>query len=331
MPPCGSRQHVSISSEPDSTFDPRPRPNLFLVGAPKSGTTALATYLGEHPDVFMAPWELNYFGTDLSFRTTTGAPSRIRLEDYLSTFSSHGSQRYRGDHSVFYLYSGDAAQEIRAFAPEARIVVILRNPVDQMYSEHSELLYQGDENIPDFATALEAEKDRALGKRIPPGCRKPFALQYRAVARYHDQVERYLKTFGPERVCVVVHDDLVRDTPGAYHHVLEFLQVDPEHEPEFRVVNPNKAVRNAALRDVLRATTPDSSPTLRRLGRLVVRSDRARGRLRRWLHVVNTKERPRPMLDPALRRRIQEELADDVRRLEGLLDRDLATWRTPAT
>ena len=248
---------MSISSAPDSTFDdPRPRPNLFLVGAPKSGTTALATYLGEHPDVFMAPWELNFFGTDLSFRTSTGAPSRIRLEDYLSTFSSHGAQRYRGDHSVFYLYSGDS-HEIRAFAPDARIVIILRNPVDQMYSEHSELLYQGDEDIPDFATALEAEKkDRALGRRIPAGCRKPFALQYRAVARYHDQVERYLKTFGPARVCVVVHDDLARDTAGEHRRVLEFLQVDPQHEPEFRVVNPNKAVRSATLRDVLRATTP---------------------------------------------------------------------------
>ena len=200
-----------------------------------------------------------------------------------------------------------------------------------MYSEHSELLYQGDEDIPDFATALEAEKDRALGRRIPAGCRKPFALQYRAVARYHDQVERYLETFGPAHVCVVVHDDLARDTAGEHRRVLEFLQVDPQHEPEFRVVNPNKAVRSATLRDVLRATAPESSPTLRRLGRLVVRSDRARGRLRRWLHVLNTREHPRPTLDPALRRRIQEELTDDVRRLESLLDRDLATWRTPAS
>ena len=167
-------------SRPD---DSRPRPNLFLVGAPKSGTTALATYLGEHPDVFMAPWELNYFGTDLNFLTVTGMPSRIRLEDYLSTFSSHGGERYRGDHSVFYLYSCEAAREIQDFAPDARIVVVLRNPVDQMYSQHSELLYQGDENIRDFGAALEAEKDRSLGRRIPPGCRKPFALQYRAVAR----------------------------------------------------------------------------------------------------------------------------------------------------
>jgi len=321
---------VSGSSEPG--IPPKlagPRPNLFLVGAPKSGTTALATYLGEHPDVFMAPWELNYFGTDLTFRTATGAPSRIRPAHYLSTFSSHAEERYRGDHSVFYLYSRQAATEIRYFAPDARIVVMLRDPVDQMYSQHSEMLYQGDEDIRDFAEALEAEKDRALGRRIPPRCRKPFALQYRAVARYHDQVERYFSTFGRDHVCVVVYDDLARDTARAHRRVLDFLEVDPGHEPEFRVVNPNKAVRSTLLRDVLKATAPDSSPTFRRLGRMVVRSDSARSRTRRWLRVVNTKERPRPPMDPALRSQIQEELSDDVRRLEGLLEHELGAWLGP--
>ena len=121
----------------------------------------------------MAPWELNFFGTDLSFRTATGAPSRIRLAHYLSTFSSHAGERYRGDHSVFYLYSGRAAEEIRDFAPDARIVVMLRNPVDQMHSQHSEMLYQGDEDIRDFAEALDAEGDRALGRRIPPVAASP--------------------------------------------------------------------------------------------------------------------------------------------------------------
>ena len=206
-------------------------------------------------------------------------------------------------------------------------MILLRNPVDQMYSQHSEMLYQGDENIRDFAEALAAEEDRALGRRIPPGCRKPFALQYRAVARYHDQADRYFSTFGRERVCVVVYDDLARDTSGTYRRVLDFLQVDPDHEPEFRVVNRNKAVRSALLRDVLKATAPESSPTFRRLGRLVVRSDRARSQMRRWLRIINTTERPRLTMDPVLRSRLQEELSDDTRRLESLLDHDLSAWR----
>lgn len=307
----------------------RPRPNLFLVGAPKSGTTALATFLGEHPDVFMAPWELNYFGSDLSFLTSTSAPRRIHLRHYLSTFSFHGSERYRGDHSVFYLCSSKAATEIHHFAPDARIVIILRNPVDQMYSQHSEMLYQGDETIRDFAEALQAEEDRLLGRRIPPGCHKPFALQYRALARYHDQVERYLSTFGRERVCVLVYEEMAQDIWAADRRVLDFLEVDPDHEPEFRVVNPNKVVRSARLRDVLMTTAPESSPHFRRLGRLLVRNDRARAQLRRWLNVLNTKEHPRPSMDPVLRKQVQEELSDDVRRLERLLDRDLGAWLGP--
>ena len=92
------------------------------------------------------------------------------------------------------------------------------------------------------------------------------------------------------------------------------------------MVNPNKAVRSALVRDVLKATAPGSSPTVRRIGRLVVRSDSARSRLRGWLRTVNTRERPRPAMDRALRSRLQEELADDVRALERLLDRDLGAW-----
>jgi len=305
------------------------RPNLFLVGAPKSGTTALATYLGEHPDVFVAPWELHYFGSDLDFRSPAGAPRRLRLDHYLSTFAPHRLERHRGDHSVFYLSSTAAAAEIHDFEPEARIIVMLRDPVDQMHAQHSEMLYQGDEDIADFAVALGAEAERRAGRRIPPGCRKPFALQYRSLARYHGQVERYLTSFGPHQVCIVLFDELVRDPAATYRRVLEFLEVDERHQPEFRLVNPNKDLRSPKLRDVLRETTTDAQPGFRRLGRLVVRSDRARGQLRRWLHAVNTRHRPRPPLDPALRTRLQGEMADDVRRLEGLVQRDLGAWLAP--
>ncbi|MGH9920903.1 MAG: sulfotransferase, partial [Nitrososphaerales archaeon] len=87
----------------------RARPNLFIVGAAKSGTTAIASFLGEHPEIFMAPWELNYFGRDLEFRKADGSRWRMSLEQYLGVFAFHHSERYRGDHSVFSLYSETAA------------------------------------------------------------------------------------------------------------------------------------------------------------------------------------------------------------------------------
>ncbi len=79
------------------------------MGAPKSGTTALASYLAAHPDVFVAGKELSYFGSDLEFRTMKGGRWRIGYDTYLEWFSRHGEARYRTDRSVFYLYSSRAA------------------------------------------------------------------------------------------------------------------------------------------------------------------------------------------------------------------------------
>ncbi len=306
--------------------EPRPTPNLFVVGAPKAGTTALASYLASHPEVFVADKELSYFGSDLVFGAKGGGRWRLAYEPYLQWFAGSGDTRYRADRSVFYLYSQRAAEEIHAFDPEARIVAMVRNPVDQMHSQHSEMLFQGDEDIASFADALDAEDDRRAGRRIPPGCLKAFGLQYRAIARYADQLERYLALFGPDRVCVVLYDDLSADTPAAYRGVLSFLGVDAGHRPSFEVVNANKVVRSARMRDLLR----QAPPGLRRLGRLAVPDDRARAALRRRLHTFNTKGAPRPPMDPALRTRLVEEFAPETRRLEKLLGRDLGAWQSAA-
>lgn len=301
-------------------------PNAFVVGAPKAGTTALGRFLGSHPEIFVATKELSYFGSDLTFLTRRGAPWRISWEAYAEWFAGHEAERYRIDRSVFYLYSERAAEEIHAHDPASRIIVMVRNPVDQMHSEHSEMLFQGEEDIADFADALAAEPERGRGRRIPRGCQHAFGLYYRELARYAGQLERYLAVFGRDQVHVVVHDDLERDPAGTYEAVLGFLGVDRGHRPEFTVVNANKQLRSPALRRALRS----ASPRLRRLARLVVPDAAARTRVRRALDGLNTSERARAPLDPALRAALADEFEPEVRRLEALLGRDLPGWhRTP--
>jgi hypothetical protein len=317
---------MTNSSPPSSRRardEARPTPNLFIVGAPKSGTTALASYLTQHPGVFVADKELSFFGSDLDFRSDDGGRWQISYRSYLEWFSAHGDARYRTDRSVFYLYSSLAATEIHAFDPDSRIIVLLRNPVDQMHSQHAEMLFQGDEDIVDFGEALAAEADRRGGRRVPPGCRKHFGLLYRDIARYPEQVERYLTAFGPGGVCVVLYDDLLADAAGTYRRVLAFLEVDPTHVPSFDVVNANKVIRSARARDLLRHTPP----ALRRVGRMVVPNQYARATLRRRLHGLNTERRPRPPVPTQLRLALQDEFEPDIRRLEELLGRDLTPWR----
>jgi len=299
----------------------RPTPNLFIVGAPKSGTTALASYLSSHREVFVADKELSYFGSDLDFRTKRGR-WQIGYGAYLEWFAQHGEAQYRTDRSVFYLYSSRAAAEIHAFDPAARVIALLRNPVDQMHSQHSEMLFQGEEVITSFGDALALEDERKRGGQVPPGCQKVFGLFYRGIAGYAEQVERYFSVFGRDQVCVVLYDDLVLDPARTYRQVLRFLDIDHDHQPEFNVVNANKVVRSTRVRALL-----GQSPSgLRRLGRLLVPDEQARASLRRRLHALNTEQRARPPMDPELRRELTAACTPEVRRLEQLLDRDLGGW-----
>ena len=109
----------------------RRRPDVFIVGAPKCGTTAMAEYLESHPEIYMAKKEMNVFGADLRF----GAQFYRRdLQAYLEEFDTRNGEERAGEASVWYLFSRHAAAEIKAFNPDARIIIMLREPAEMLYS-----------------------------------------------------------------------------------------------------------------------------------------------------------------------------------------------------
>jgi hypothetical protein len=294
----------------------RGRPNLFIVGAPKCGTTALHHYLSQHPDIFFSiAKEHHFFGRDLGY-----SPAPISLPKYLSYFSS-ASEKWRGDASPFYLYSVEAARDIKAFAPDARIIVMLRNPVDMMYSLHSQHLFNEREDIEDFEAALAAENDRKHGERIPPQCHFVKGLWYRDVANFAPQVERYFDAFGRDSVKVILYDDFRTRTAEVFADVLRFLGVDESFVPSFEIINANKQLRSRLLRRFY-ANPP---AIFRSLARTLM-SHRARYRFINWLRARNAKPSTRPNMPAELRRRLEGEVTPSIRELEQLLDKDLGHW-----
>jgi len=296
-------------------------PNLFILGAPKCATSSLFQYLHQHPDIFMWRKETHYFGHDLVFKNK----ERMSLDRYLSLYDQTGSARYRGDCAIWYLFSESAAEEIAAASPDARCIVLLRDPADMLYSLHSEFVYQGDEDLVDFSDALRAEEDRRNGKRIPRSCPTPWALQYRQVARFSEQLARYRKLFDETRLHVIFYDDLKADTAGVYRDALRFLEIDDTFRPEFPVVNPNSVVRSGALRQFLR----HPPKPLRAVSRLAVRNQTTRLAMGRRLLEMNTIHVSRPPLDPAIRRQLTAELAPDIAELGKQVGRDLSAWGAP--
>jgi hypothetical protein len=292
-------------------------PNLFIVGAPKCGTTALHSYLGQHPEVFMSAYkEPHHFGQDLDPRYYV----RDR-QQYLELFTAASTESRVGESSVFYLYSRTAASEIKAAFPESDIIVMLRNPIDMMYSLHSEMFYQAKESEPDFATALALEEERKKGILLA-NVYNPTVLYYREVARYHLQLRRYLDQFGAEHVRVIIYDDFRRDVQRTYRETCEFLGVDPDFVPDFKILNANHYVRYLGLRRFLR----QPPGLLRKAVKAMLPHQAARQALKDRIQEINTTFRPRPPLPVELRRRLEQDFLPEVTALSELLGRDLTHW-----
>ena len=283
----------------------------------------MADYLAAHPEIYMARKEMHFFGSDLRF-----GPHFFRrdLAAYLAEFEAWKGQPRAGEASVWYLFSTRAAAEIKAFSPQARIIVMLREPVEMLYSLYYYFHFDGNEPLPTFEQALAAETERSRGGRL--GRQTYFAqgLAYRQVVRYTEQVRRYFEAFGRQRVLVILYDDFAADVAAAYRQTLDFLGVDSKgSNPGFRVVNAAKRVRSPALRaalgdPVVRSTVLALRPWLPRA--LFAALQRIEARLRQ----SNARVERRPPLDPELRARLRRDFAPEVGRLSELLGRDLSRW-----
>ncbi len=297
------------------------KPDFFIVGAPKCGTTAMNDYLQAHPEIFIpAKKEIHFFGADLLFLKG----KRVTEQEYMVYFAPAGNEKRLGEASVWYLYSQQAAAEIKAFSPAARIIIMLRNPVDMMYSLHSQRLYNDNENLVNFEEALAAEADRRQGKRLYQNASDVMGSLYRAAATYTPQVQRYCEVFGREQVHIIIFDDFARATPEVYRQTCEFLAVDSRFQPDFRVINANKGVHSAALRSFLRYPPKSIRWLLPLLGLRPARQG-----FKGWLRRFNARYESRPPMDPGLRRRLQAEFAPEVERLSALVGRDLMHWCQP--
>lgn len=292
-------------------------PDFFIVGAPKCGTTALYHFLNQHPEIYLpGAKELHFFGSDLDLRVV-----RPNRKQYLSLFADVRDEKRVGEASVWYLYSKKAAAEIKQIYPSADIIIMLRNPVEMLYSLHSQFLYNGNEDISDFRLALDAENDRKRGLRIPKSVIHVPGLFYRETVKYAEQVERYFRVFGKEHVHVIIYDDFARDAAEIYCKTCDFLGVANDFAPEVSVINPNKKVRSAVLRRFL--TRPPSWS--RKVGRLLI-PRYFRDNMKRTLSQLNMQYISRAPMEAELRRKLMREFISDVEKLSALLDKDLSRW-----
>lgn len=300
------------------------KPNFFIVGAPKSGTTSLHYYLSQHPDVFMSEnKEPCFLAPDFS------SPDYPQTEEeYLHCFRGYKGESRVGESTVFYLYSKMAASTIHEFTSNAKIIAMLRNPVDMVASLHAQYLKAGIENISRLQDALEAETDRRKGKRIPKGFRFPKEyLLYRDVGKYAKQLERYFSEFGRDNVHIIIFDDFRQDTASEFAKACHFLDVSTAFKPDMKIRNPAQTPRSV----VFHRAHSLMAPVLIKIGQ------RLRPIVPLWLlkliwriytipRDLNMKT-GRSAMDTETRLTLAAYFKQEITDLEILIKRDLSCWR----
>lgn len=283
------------------------KPDFFIVGAPRCGTTSLHNYLEQHPEIAIPAKDVYFFGSDLISHPLLRM-KRVRTKEEYAKFFIGRSESLLGERSVWLLYSEKAAEEIKNFVSYAKILIMLRNPIEMIMSLHQHFVVNGVEDILDLSEALDAESDRKLGMKIPRYSGVPAKLfLYSEIAKFSIQVERYLKVFGTHRVYIILFDDFVSQTIQEYRKVLQFLGVDDKFKPEIKKLNPRKELKY---------------PLLAKLYHKRLLPRKIRSAIIRW----NRKNLQNRVFNEQIKNRLRIMFEEEIMKLSKLIDRDLTHW-----
>ncbi|MES1944088.1 sulfotransferase [Salinisphaera sp. PC39] len=293
-------------------------PDFFIVGAPKCGTTSLYAVLKSHPAVFFPEnKEPMFFNTDLSH------PHAVRSENiYNELFSRARPDQVCGDASTLYLSSLVAPGAIRQRLPDAKIIILIRDPVEQMYSWYRHLKYWGYENAPSFSDAISLQRERREGHKLPIGNICHDWLQYEEMASFSRQIDRYRGTFPESQLGVWLLEDLKEVPNETLVDIASFLGLDSILVSEHCVPekNTNKALRFPVLKRSLQVMR--AYPGIRAFLKATMPVS-VRKKLLLGINKIGTRKEKAPPISPELRLALRHRMMSEVRRLSEIVGQDL--------
>lgn len=298
-------------------------PNFLVIGAAKAGTTSLWDFLRAHPQVYMPAnvKETNYFlmgGAPADFRGPGDEEglNRVAVTDprlYEGLFAGATDQVAVGEVSPFYMSDPEIPRRIRASIPGAKLVAILRNPVDRAFSSYLHLVRDGRETL-GFAAALRREDERAAAHWEP-------LWRYKGLGLYHRHLSPYFELFDRRRIRIYLFEELIEDKQATLADLMQFLGIDAGVEIEFKKINSAAHVtltRNRLIDDLV-----FKDNIVKRVAKRLLPTDSVR-RARDLLVGRNTYK---PKMSASVRRALESYFSEDIRELERLIDRDLSRWK----
>jgi len=305
-----------------------PLPNFFMIGAAKCGTTAITEYLKQHPQVFISPRKEPFYFMLNDQPPTYAGPGDLDVIEpmavhdwaaYQALFDGVRDEIAIGEATTHYLYVPEAAERIHQVAPDAKIIVFLRQPVERAYSSLMHMVRDDREPHDDFEQALTDEAQRIRDNWEP-------IWHYASASYYHDGLKRYYDLFGPDQIAVYLFDDLKADSEGLIRSIYRFLGVDEGFTPDTSIrYNVSGVPKNRALHAVQTALLSRDNPVKKMIKPLLPKRMRHAA-----LHGVVGQIRQRNFekrhLDPALAHRLLDSYRDDILKTQALIGRDLSHW-----
>ena len=319
---------------------------IFVVGAPRCGTTTLSRFLKNHPDVRFPLVKEPHFFSQNDLRGLSDDELRARVErDYLQRFfRDEAGPAIAADCSVTYLYNPELLEPVLRLWPKSRFIIALRDPLTMLPSMHQRLVFMGDETLPSFKKAWAAIPDRASGRRIPRRCVEPRWLRYDEAARFGTYVGRLFDVVGRERCHPVIFDDLSGEPEREYRKLMKFCGLVPVPATDFTPERSGKGVRLHWLQRLLKrppavvrnfiatdsflhvtgvhdAAETNSNPG--KNGRSKILG--LRKRILQW----NRTTPPVEQLPSELQWELHDHLEGEIAELQRLIGRDLSHWLRP--
>ena len=288
-------------------------PNFLIVGVQKAGTTSIYNYLREHPQVYMSSVkETNFLEKDWENLPPEQQNKNgiVTLEKYSELFAGVKDEIAIGEASPNYLFHYESsAARIKKYVPNAKLIVILRNPVERAYSDH-------------LMHIRDAIGYRSLLEQIKYSSHKSFILRK---GFYYVPLKYYFTQFGREQIKVFFYDDLCENPQEFMQKMYKYLGVDEEFVPntankaQVAKIPKNKTINHLLKRNnILRNTAANILRT--------VMPVETRQKLRERLLDLNSQTKKQAPLSPEERQQLIELYREDILQLQDLVGRDLSKW-----
>ncbi len=298
-------------------------PNFLVIGAPKTGTSSLYHYLNQHPQIYMSSNKEPHFFAFEGKRPDFCGPgdegawinrgSVPELPAYEALFDGVSDEKAIGEASTMYLYLPQAAPRIRQYIPDAKLIAILRHPVDRAYSHFLHLRREAREPLRDFSKALREEQQR-IDKHWSP------VWHYQNVGFYGEQLQRYFDQFEREQIRVYLYEEWQKNPQAIVSEIFQFLGVDPIFSPDMSVKhNVSSFVhKNKAWHDFLTGSNP-----LKTVLKAIIPAN-----IRKPISAKAYRKNMEPpsQLHKEIRQEAIEIFRSDLLKLQDIIEKDISHW-----